>query len=165
MNDPDSGVFPLERKMGRGLAKGAMLLLAGLAVAGLLPWFTGLIAAIAFGALYAAGGILILLSLTAFGLVYLEAMHCGLPVVATVPGGHEDFLSDGRTGYLVPRDDTAALQQALARLVGNRELRRAMSTHNKAVAQRFSIAATATGYEKLFDRLARGTQPRARAAA
>ena len=92
----------------------------------------------------------------AFGLVYLEAMHCGLPVIAAVPGGHEDFLSDGRTGFLVPRDDRDALLRALARLVGNRGLRDAMSAHNRAVAQRFSIAATAAAYEGLFSRLQRG---------
>ena len=116
--------------------------------------------------LLAAADLFVLPSLhEAFGIVYLEAMHCGLPVVATVPGGHEDFLSDGRTGYLVPRDDTEALRQALERLAGNRELRRAMSAHNKAVAQRFSTAATAAAYERLFHRLAQGTQSGARAAA
>ena len=52
MNDPDSGILAPERNSWRRLAKGAMLLLAGLALAGLLPWFAGLIAGIAFGALY-----------------------------------------------------------------------------------------------------------------
>ena len=71
--------------------------------------------------LLAAADLFVLPSLhEAFGLVYLEAMHCGLPVVATVPGGHEDFLSDGRTGFLVPRDDAGALLRAMERLAGNR---------------------------------------------
>jgi glycosyltransferase involved in cell wall biosynthesis len=104
--------------------------------------------------LLAAADLFVLPSLhEAFGLVYLEAMHCGLPVVATVPGGHEDFLSDGRTGFLVPRDDAGALLRAVERLAGNRGLRQAMSAGNQTVAQRFSIAATAAGYEKLFDRV------------
>ena len=94
----------------------------------------------------------------AFGLVYLEAMHCGLPVVAGRPGGQEDYLSDGRTGYLVPHDDAESLLEALQKLVSNPELRAAMSAHNRTVAQRFSIAATADEYESLFSRIGR-TEP------
>ena len=91
----------------------------------------------------------------AFGLVYLEAMHCGLPVIAGRPGGQEDYLSDGRTGFLVPHDDADALLAAVQRLVGDPELRAIMSAHNRTVAQRFSIAGTAAEYESLFSRIGR----------
>ena len=91
----------------------------------------------------------------AFGLVYLEAMHCGLPVIAGRPGGQEDYLSDGRTGFLVPHDDADALLAAVQRLVGDPELRAIMSAHNRTVAQRFSIAGTAGEYESLFSRIGR----------
>ena len=86
----------------------------------------------------------------AFGIVYLEAMHCGLPVIAARPGGHEDYLEDGRTGFLVPRHDTEALRQALDRLCADPELRRTMGARSRAVAQRLSIAATADAYESVF---------------
>jgi glycosyltransferase involved in cell wall biosynthesis len=91
----------------------------------------------------------------AFGLVYLEAMHCGLPVIAGRPGGQEDYLSEGRTGFLVPHDDADALLAAVQRLVGDPELRAIMSAHNRTVAQRFSIAGTAGEYESLFSRIGR----------
>jgi glycosyltransferase involved in cell wall biosynthesis len=94
----------------------------------------------------------------AFGLVYLEAMHCGLPVVAGRPGGQEDYLTDGRTGFLVAHADTDALVAALRRLVDDPELRATMSQYNRAVAQRFSVAATADEYETLFSRIGR-TEP------
>lgn len=90
----------------------------------------------------------------AFGLVYLEAMHCGLPVVASRPGGQEDYLEEGRTGFLVPPLDVEALTKALATLVADRELRARVSAHNRAVARRFSVRATAARYETLFARLA-----------
>jgi glycosyltransferase involved in cell wall biosynthesis len=106
--------------------------------------------------LLAAGDVFALPSLhEAFGLVYLEAMHCGLPVIAARPGGHEDYLTDGRTGFLVPQEDSEALLHALERLVGDRALRLAMSEHNRSLAQRFSIVTTASDYERLFNRIVR----------
>ena len=106
--------------------------------------------------LLAASDIFALPSLhEAFGLVYLEAMHCGLPVIAARPGGHEDYLSDGMTGFLVPQDDGDALLRALERLSSDPKLRLAMRTHNRTVAQRFSVVATAGEYEDLFTRIGR----------
>jgi L-malate glycosyltransferase len=111
--------------------------------------------------LLAAADIFALPSLhEAFGLVYLEAMHCGLPVIAARPGGQEDYLDDGRTGFLVPPDDPAALLGALQRLVGSSTLRAEMSAHNRLVAQRFSITSTAAEYESLFSRMSRAVPAR-----
>ncbi|MFO1072649.1 MAG: glycosyltransferase family 4 protein [Geminicoccaceae bacterium] len=89
----------------------------------------------------------------AFGLVYLEAMHCGLPVVAAKPGGQEDYLDDGRTGFLVPPDDLDGLVVALRRLVDDGALRAEMSAYNRVVANRFSVRTTAARYESLFARV------------
>ncbi|HLM70367.1 MAG TPA: glycosyltransferase family 4 protein [Thermoplasmata archaeon] len=49
----------------------------------------------------------------AFGLVLLEAMAAGTPIVATAVGGVPDVLDDGRSGRLVPYGDSVALARAL----------------------------------------------------
>lgn len=54
-----------------------------------------------------------------FGMVPLEAMACGVPVVASAVGGHLDTLLDGRTGALVPPRDPAALAQRLRELLAD----------------------------------------------
>ena len=58
-----------------------------------------------------------------FGIVPLEAMACGAPVVATAVGGLVDTVVDGVTGIHVPPRDPAALARALGRLLGDAALR------------------------------------------
>lgn len=61
-----------------------------------------------------------------FGLVALEAMACGRPVVASRIGGLEEVLGDGVEGYLVELGDHLELARRLARLILDRELRERM---------------------------------------
>lgn len=58
-----------------------------------------------------------------FGLVPLEAMACGTPVVATGTGGSAEFLRDGENCLLFPTNDHAALGAAVRRLAGDVSLR------------------------------------------
>jgi glycosyltransferase involved in cell wall biosynthesis len=58
--------------------------------------------------------------------VYIEAMACGCPVVASTAGGGPEAVTDGQTGLLVPPNDTEAVVQALDRILGNPPLRRRM---------------------------------------
>jgi glycosyltransferase involved in cell wall biosynthesis len=58
-----------------------------------------------------------------FGMVAIEAMACGVPVVAAAHGGLVDIVDDGATGFLFPPRDAAALAQVLAKLSGDATLR------------------------------------------
>lgn len=60
------------------------------------------------------------------GFVYLEAMACGLPVVACSGSGAAEVVTPGETGFLIPPRDEHALVESLRRLLRDRELREAM---------------------------------------
>jgi D-inositol-3-phosphate glycosyltransferase len=75
-----------------------------------------------------------------FGLVAVESMACGTPVVATRAGGIPEAISDGETGLLVPPHDEEALAQAIVRLLRDPELRQRIgSAGQQRVANEFSV--------------------------
>lgn len=88
-----------------------------------------------------------------FGLVYLEAMRCGLPVIATTRGGQKDFLVDRRTGVLADVRDVEAVADALSWLADDPERRREIGDANRRLASEFSVAGTAERYEREFERV------------
>jgi D-inositol-3-phosphate glycosyltransferase len=63
-----------------------------------------------------------------FGIVVIEAMACGVPVVATRCGGPESIINDCKDSYLVPLDNASAMADALARLCSDIE-------HNKLIGR------------------------------
>ena len=70
-----------------------------------------------------------------FGIVPLEAMACGVPVVATAVGGMLDTVADGETGVLVPPRDPAALARELRALLADAPARRRMGERGRIRAE------------------------------
>src|SRR5579859_4456070 len=100
-----------------------------------------------------------------FGLVVIEAMASGKPVVATAPGGPSETVADGESGYLVPPSDPAALAAALERLIRDPELRVRMgAAGRKRACELFSLERYVRDFEALYDRVLARTQPRSAAA-
>lgn len=91
----------------------------------------------------------------AFGLAALEAMSCGLPVVASDVGGLPDFVRPGRTGVLVPPRDPPRLAQAIAALFEDSARRSALGERARAVAEaEFSEEVIGARYVDLLTSLA-----------
>ena len=92
-----------------------------------------------------------------FGIVPLEAMACGVPVVASAVGGLLDTVVDGRTGVHVPPRRPDLLGPVLARLLDDADLRRRMGAAGARRAQAHYgwptiAAATLDTYASLLDR-------------
>jgi len=101
------------------------------------------------------------------GIVILEAMASGLPVVSTACGGPATSLVHGETGLLTPVGDARALADAMQTLLGDSDLRRRMGTEGRRVAEeRFSLAAAGKvfldSYDEVFSTQARRNQQPAR---
>ncbi|HEX7830188.1 MAG TPA: glycosyltransferase family 4 protein [Thermoanaerobaculia bacterium] len=94
------------------------------------------------GALYADHDVFCAPSISeAFGLVVLEALACGLPVVGTRVGGIGEMVQDEANGLLVPPHDPRALADALTRLANDEPLRARLAANARAsVLPRFSWA-------------------------
>jgi glycosyltransferase involved in cell wall biosynthesis len=74
-----------------------------------------------------------------FGLVALEALACGVPVIAAAAGGLKEIVVDGDCGLLVPPGHTAALVRALRELLTNEPLRRRLAAGARLRAQIFPL--------------------------
>ncbi len=85
-----------------------------------------------------------------FGLMFIEAMFCGLPIVAYDHGGQCDFLEDERTGFVVPLGDLRAFQQRVELLMHDEQLRRSAGSFCAALSNEFTIEHCAAQYEKEF---------------
>lgn len=84
----------------------------------------------------------------------LEAMAAGLPVVATNVGGNPDIVDHGRSGTLVPPEDSNALAQAIESYVDDPQLRRAHGSAGRVLAENeFSLNSMVRSYVSVYDQL------------
>ncbi len=95
-----------------------------------------------------------------FGAVGLEAMRCGLPVVAFDAGGIREWLIDGWNGFLVPWMDRARYAASVEELLRDKTLGRKMGVHGRQwVGERFGFPKYISGLEELFARASGKTLP------
>jgi D-inositol-3-phosphate glycosyltransferase len=88
-----------------------------------------------------------------FGLVALEAMACGIPVVAARVGGLSATVRDGENGYLVPWRDPAVFAERIGALLRDPSLRGRMGRAARVTAERFTWAGVSQRLEDLYVRL------------
>jgi D-inositol-3-phosphate glycosyltransferase len=91
-----------------------------------------------------------------FGMVALESMACGTPVIASLVGGLIHLVEDGVTGYHVPVDDPLALSQRIASLLEDKALRYRMGHDAFAFAKKYNWKDIADRILRLYEELLRG---------
>lgn len=84
-----------------------------------------------------------------FGLVPLEAMACGVPVVATGTGGSGEYLRDGENCLLFPPGDPEALAKAIQQLASDAGLRNKIRGGGRRTAASYSLERSADALERL----------------
>lgn len=89
-----------------------------------------------------------------FGIVFLEANACGIPVVGGRAGGTAGAIIDGTTGYRVDGDDVSAVNERLRLLADDPELRQRLGRQGlERVQQEFTVEVAAQQFERLMDRV------------
>ncbi len=94
-----------------------------------------------------------------FGLAALEAMSCGVPVVASNAGGIPEVVEHGETGFLHPVGDTDAMAQSTLKLLEDHALHRRMSlAARQASLSRYQLGPIVDAWEALYARLLRNSK-------
>ena len=89
-----------------------------------------------------------------FGLVIVEAMSCGLPVVSfDCENGPRSIITNGEDGFLIPPFDVEMFANSLMRLMSDDDLRESMGEKGKQNSQRYDIDIVGQQWKQLFDEL------------
>jgi glycosyltransferase involved in cell wall biosynthesis len=82
----------------------------------------------------------------------LEALACGLPLIATDTGGTKEILADGRNGFIVRMRDSNDLAEKLEKLVLDPSLVERMGQESLRIAKELSWESVAKGYVELYQK-------------
>ena len=87
-----------------------------------------------------------------FGLVIIEGMAAGKPVVATAAGGVLDIVEDERNGLLVPCRNSDSMARAILQIISNPDRAKKMGMEaQRRVAEKFTVQHQVTAVQKLYD--------------
>jgi glycosyltransferase involved in cell wall biosynthesis len=89
-----------------------------------------------------------------FGMVIIEAMAIGKPVIATASAGPKEIITDGVDGLLFPIADPNSLTTALMRCLADKELRERIAQKARATSERFSVGAYSDSFSHAIGELA-----------
>jgi len=118
--------------------------------------FTGSVNQSELGRYYSAADVFVLPShYESFGLVALEAMACGTPVVASRVGGIPSFVDDGETGYLITWRSAEPFADRIEMLLENLDLRNFMSERARVKANSMNWSTVAAEVADYYCNLAR----------
>jgi glycosyltransferase involved in cell wall biosynthesis len=87
-----------------------------------------------------------------FGIVLLEAMAAGKPVVATTTGVAREVIRDGRNGFLIPPGDARTLAEKLCRLLTDNRLSSLISRQSRKAVKVFSWKTIAAETLEVYER-------------
>ena len=82
--------------------------------------------------------------------VILEAMGCGLPIIASDVGGNNEIVKEGKNGYLIQGDDVATLASRIAALVQKADLRHRLGKASRQMSLEYDWAEIMSKYDALY---------------
>lgn len=118
--------------------------------------FTGLVKHEEVSAYFNRASVFVLPSLNeGMSNVMLEALACGLPIVATDTGGTKELVDDGRNGFIIKMKDAKDIEEKVERLIADQELRKKMAQESRKKAEEMSWRKVADDYFNFYEKLAK----------